>query len=488
MSASGSWITFSVFAIDGALRLLLGAAVMMRRRPVPVTLAWLLLLAFLPILSTIVYLLVGENKLGRKRLAQHSKIDRAMSARVDELWRQTEVRHFTERDVFEHVARFGTNVSGMPALRGNIVTLVPDNDTMLEALIRDIDAAKHHAHLMYYIWSLDAGSERVSEALIRAAQRGVETRVLVDGVGAWSFIRSPLWLRMTEAGVRLVEALPVNWWRRPLSRLDLRNHRKVAVMDGRIAYCGSQNIHDTTFRAKKYRKTGQWIDASVRVEGPVAQALAVTFIIDWTLDSEEDLTGSLAKYLPELALPEDGESIAQVIPSGPGETPTAIHQAFLTLIYAAREELVMATPYFVPDEATLAALMAAAQRGVQVTLIMPQVSDSILVAAASRAYYPEMLDAGVKIFHFHKGLLHAKTLTIDRQVGLIGSANFDARSFFLNFEITLLAYDRDFASKLWHMQTGYLRDSHEITKEVWRLRPWWKPIRDNVARLFGPLL
>lgn len=488
MLTGGSWITFSVLVIDAVVRLVVAVAVIFRRRPVPVTLAWLLLLAFLPLLSTAVYLLVGENRLGARRVARHEQISRAIKAKTKELWTSTQVVSFSERDAFEHVARFGSGVSGLPPLRGNVITLVPDNDTMLEGLIRDIDTAKHHAHLLYYIWSLDAGSERVAEALIRAVQRGVEARVLVDGVGSWSFVGSGLFSRMNSAGVKVVEALPVNQFRRPFSRLDLRNHRKIAVFDGRIAYCGSQNIHDTTFRATKYRKTGQWLDASVRVEGPVAQALALTFLTDWALDSEEDLSERLGEYLPALVLREDAECIAQVIPSGPGPTPTAIHQAFLTLMYAAREELVMATPYFVPDEATLAALLAAAQRGVKVTLIMPKVSDSVIVALASRSYYAELLNAGVRIHHFTKGLLHAKTLTVDRHVGLIGSANFDARSFFLNFEITLLVYDRNFASTLWSMHEAYLRDTEEVRAESWHRRSWWKRARENVARLLGPLL
>jgi cardiolipin synthase A/B len=483
-----AWVTFSVLVIDAVVRLIVAIAVIYRRRPVPVTLAWLLLLAFLPIISTFVYLLVGENRLGSRRAARYEGINRRIAEGGVALWHHKHTPTPETSDGFDHIARFGTAVAGLPPLRGNTMTLIPDNDTMLEGLIRDIDSAQHHVHLLYYIWTLDSGGERVAEATIRAAQRGVQCRVLVDGVGGWGLIGSALWNRMLAAGVQCVEALPVNVFRRPFSRLDLRNHRKIAVFDGRIAYCGSQNIHDTTFRAKKWRDTGQWIDASVRVEGPAAQALGLTFLKDWQLDSEENLSKRLGEFLPPLTIGPDADCVVQVIPSGPGPTPTAIHQAFLTLIYSAREELVMATPYFVPDEATLAALIAAASRGVRVTLVMPKVSDSMIVAAASRSHYLDLLEAGVNIHHYTKGLLHAKTLTIDRKVGLIGSANFDSRSFFLNFEITLLAYDQDFASRLRHMQLEYLRSSYEVHLPEWRKRAAWQTMLDNMAQLMGPLL
>lgn len=483
-----SWITFSTLAIDAVLRLIVAGAVIYRRRPVPVTLAWLMLLAFLPLVSTFIYLLVGENRLGQRRLARYAAVNSKITESGAALLRYAHFATLNREDEFEHIARFGTAVTGLPPLRGNTLTIIPDNDTMLEALIRDIDDARHHVHLLYYIWALDSGGERVGEAMIRAAQRGVQARVLVDGVGSWSFIGSPLWARMQAAGVQCVESLPVNIFRRPFSRLDLRNHRKIAVFDGQIAYCGSQNIHDTTFRAKKWRNTGMWIDASVRVEGPAAQALGLTFLKDWQLDSDEDLSERIGEYLPTLKIGEDADCVVQVIPSGPGPTPTAIHQAFLTLIYAAREELVMATPYFVPDEAMLAALIAAASRGVRVTLVMPRTSDSMLVAAASRAHYIELLEAGVIIHHYTKGLLHAKTLTIDGKVGMIGSANLDARSFFLNFEITLLAYDSDFASRLRRMQFEYLNQSREVQLKVWQKRRLWQTMLDNIIQLLGPLL
>jgi cardiolipin synthase len=230
-----------------------------------------------------------------------------------------------------------------------------------------------------------------------------------------------------------------------------------------------------------------WVDATVRVQGPAAQALGVTFLRDWLLDSDEDITDVVC-FLPDIGVPAQDEVLVQLVPSGPGATPLAIHQALLTLIYSAREELIMTTPYFVPDEAMFEALLAAATRGVDVRLIMPTVSDSHLVAAAARAHYEQMLEGGIRIFQYNGGLLHAKTVTVDRNVALIGSTNFDHRSFFLNFEATMFIYDDDFASILRFMQVGYMESAESISLEEWRRRSVWERARDNCAKLMGPLL
>lgn len=482
-----SWLPIWLLVLDALIRVVLCVSVALRRRQVSVSLAWLILLLLLPVVSSIAYVLVGESRLGTRRALRHQELTRGMEQTAIACLERWHVQPAAMDRDYGHIARFGSAVAGMPPLRGNRLTLLSDNNGMLESLIDDIDQARDHVHLLYYIWTSDAGATRVSDAVIRAAGRGVQCRVLVDGVGSWTFIGSALWNRMRDAGVQMVEALPVNLLRRPFARVDLRNHRKIAVLDGRIAYCGSQNITDTTFRSSKWRHTGQWVDATVRVEGPAAQALALTFLKDWQLDSEEESL-AVERYMPAIEHLPDGDCVVQVLPSGPGPTPEAIHQALLTTVYSAREELFMTTPYFVPDESTLSALLSAAARGVAVTMVMPSVSDSLLVAAASRSTYIDLLQAGVRIFHYEKGLLHAKTVTVDRRVGLIGSANLDARSFFLNFEATLFVYDADFVASLRAMQVEYLHEALEVELDLWRKRGRLVTLRDNLAQLLGPLL
>ncbi|MBC7835976.1 MAG: cardiolipin synthase [Phycisphaerales bacterium] len=474
---------------DWVLRLALAARVLMRRAPVPVpvALAWLAILLSVPYVGVIAYLMFGELRLGRWRTRKLSRLSEEMDQRAARLWMHRSEVSGAQDPVGEQLAAFGTAVGGLPPLSGNQLRLLGDSEQTLDAIIADIDAAKTHCHILTYIWMPDSGGRLVAEAVMRAAQRAVECRVLVDAVGSKKFCRSPLFREMTAAGVQVLAALPVNPVRALFARLDLRNHRKIIVIDGRIAYSGSQNITDKTFCSTRRKGVGPWIDATLRIQGPAAQALAVVFLIDWQVDSRTEVS-EVVRYLPDLGRPTTQHSVVQVIPSGPGATPMAVQQAVLTSIYSAREELIVTTPYFVPDEATKAALKAAAMRGVRVTVVVPKNIDSRMAAFASHSHYLDLLEAGVTIMHFRDGLLHAKTITIDRRIGMIGSANIDTRSFNLNFEITMFIFDDDFASVLRFMQTSYIERSDEVDLLSWRKRPAWRTAVENAAQLMGPLL
>lgn len=479
-------ITWSIFAVDLAVRVLLCVRVVMRRAAVPTALAWLVLILFVPLLGLPAYLLVGEVRLGHWRRKRHARVARGLEERAAVFWQSGAQDWTSSFGPYTHIARLGAVVGGLPALRGNRLHLFGDCDHTLEALVRDIDGARARCHLVFYIWMPTGAGELVGEALLRAAARGVDCRVLVDSVGSRPFLRSPLCRRLRAGGVRVVEALPANPLRLVLARLDLRNHRKIAVIDGWIAYAGSQNVTDSTFGPRRPRGVGPWIDAMVRIEGPAAQALEVTFLRDWMMEVESEEIDPAA-FLPDHPIPEGG-SIVQVVPTGPGPGPNAMHEAILTTIYAAREELILTTPYFVPDEATRSALVAAAMRGVAVTIVVPSLIDTPITAAAGRAAYQDLLDAGVRMHEFQRGLLHAKTITVDRQLALIGSANLDMRSFWLNYEVTVFIYDSDVASHLRMLQVEYVSRSAELDADAWRRRPLWRRFLENVARLASPLL
>ena len=481
-----------LIAIDLLIRLAVAAQIISRRRPVQVSLMWLVVLAFIPFLGAFLYFLIGESRLGSRRLRRYLALSKDLDQRASHLWRhqQSDVPADGEEPAqWAPIARFGTAVSGLPPLKGNRLTLIGDAHEVLAALLKDIDNAKSHVHLLYYIWQKDTPGpiEEIITPLLRAASRGVECRVLVDAVGAKHFLRGKHVRRLREGGVNVVVALPVGIFRMLFDRIDLRNHRKIAVIDGTIAYCGSHNMIDDTFRVGWIWKTGKYIDSTIRIHGPAAGALGLVFLHDWLLDADEKLE-DVEKYVPDMRAKRGHTSAVQIIPSGPGPAPDAIHQALLTTIYSAREELLMTTPYFIPDDAMSKALQAAVQRGVAVTLVMPADGDSWLVAAASRAHYSDLLEAGVRILHYRGGLLHSKTITVDRQFALIGSTNFDARSFWLNFEVTVFVYDDDFASVIRFMQMSYVSESYEVSLEEWRKRPFWQIYRDNAAQLLGPLL
>jgi cardiolipin synthase len=480
------WFVLSLVVLDIALRVVLAVRVILRRLQVPTALAWLVVLFFLPFVSPFLYLLVGENRLGSRRARVLEAAGREQHQMTADLWRLAAVHPGEADQLAGCISRLCTSVSGYPPMPSNTLRLMDDATEVLRSIEADIDAAKHHCHLLYYIWQPEEGGLRVAEALMRAVKRGVKCRVLVDAVGSKAFLASDLFDRMKQAGVRVEAALPANPIRMLFARIDLRNHRKITVVDGRVAYCGSQNLTDESFRASRNRRVGPWIDGTVRIEGHAVHPLQAIFLQDWFCESDEELMDP-GQFFPE---PDGrgGTSIVHVVPSGPGPQPATIHHALLAMIHGAREEIVMTTPYFVPDEPMKAALLNAALRGVSVTLVVPDMLDARVVAAASRSHYEDLLEAGVTILHHEGGLLHAKTATIDRTLALVTSANLDIRSFWLNFEVSMFVYDDDFAGMLRFLQTKYVGESRQIHLDEWRRRPIWRRLVDNTAQLFGPLL
>jgi cardiolipin synthase len=322
--------------------------------------------------------------------------------------------------------------------------------------------------------------------LIRAAGRGVACRVLVDDIGGRVFTADDSAKRLAAAGVKAISTLQVGFFRGLFERLDLRNHRKIAVIDGVVGYTGSQNIADPAV-LKKTEAVGEWIDAMVRITGPAVEALQVTMLADWEFETFEGIEHVADKF--DLKRNErTGTATVQVVPSGPGLALSTIHELILTAIYGAQRELVLTTPYFVPDDAMRLALLSAAARGVQVTLVVPRRADSHLVRLAGEAYYEELLEAGVKIARFGRGVLHTKAITIDGEIAMFGSVNLDMRSFHLNFEISLLVYDETFAQQLRALQQQYTDESRLLVLTRWRKRPLPLRFAQQCAQLLSPLL
>jgi len=280
--------------------------------------------------------------------------------------------------------------------------------------------------------------------------------------------------------------MPVGVMKMLMTRVDLRNHRKIIVIDGDIAYTGSQNLVDPRF-FKQDEGVGQWIDAMVRMEGPSVEALGGIFIESWELDTGAGLE-ALESTSGVHSVAEQGPSAVQVVPSGPAFRPEAIHQLLLTTIYSARKELVITTPYFVPDDTLLTALISAAHRGVGVIIIVPSNVDSRLVHYASRSLFDDLLSAGVQIAGFNRGLLHTKSITVDGEICVFGSVNLDMRSLWLDFEISLFIYDPGFIAEVRAMQAKYMEDCEMMDLTDWRSRPATQRFIENAAHLVGPLL
>lgn len=471
-------------AVQIALEVVIVIRVVMRRLPVGSALAWIVVTLFVPLIGPLAYLVVGENRLGARRARAARELEPTVASWVGRIAGGDGLDWSGAHPDARELARFATNTLGMPPVAGTALELVSDTHEALRRLIADIDAARTTVDLEYYIWWPGGLADDVAEAVMRASGRGVRCRVLVDAVGSAAFLRSDWPRRMRTSGVEVAACMPVGVLRALFVRLDLRNHRKIAVVDGEVAHTGSRNLADhTLFRQET--PVGAWVDASVVVRGPAVHALAAVFELDWALE-----TGDGVHEPPEVDVAEgvDGGMPVQVLPSGPGDAPDAIQQVVLTAIYGARSELVVSTPYFVPDEATLRALGAAAYGGIRVVLIVPARNDHPLVALACRAAYQDLLEAGVEIWEFQRGLLHSKTVVVDRTLALVGSLNMDMRSFWLNFEITLAVYGPSFSRDLRELQEGYLADSHRIDPEAWRRQPRVVRFMQNTARLASPLL
>ncbi|MBB3992814.1 cardiolipin synthase [Sulfitobacter undariae] len=449
----------------------------------PTRLAWFIVLNALPYAGCMVYFLFGEINLGRKANALNQKIH-------DDI-REKAVAHMGAKEnvamlidpLYRPAFSYAASINGFYPVDGNQAELMADGDETRRRLVADIDAATDHIHVLYYIWLDDKMGTDLAKALIRAANRGVTCRAMADGLGSRGLIGGKLWQSMQDAGVHLAIALPLKnpIWTMLRSRLDLRNHRKITVIDGTITYCGSRNSADPEFRPKP--KFAPWVDIMLRFQGPVVAQNQLLFASDWM-----QATGEALDQFMLTSDTFDGGFAAQVMGDGPTERRGATPQLFATLIANAQTDLTISTPYFVPDATVLEALCAAAHRGVAVTLIFPMANDSRIVAAASRSYYRQLLEAQCKIYEFEGGLLHAKTLTVDGKICLIGSSNLDLRSFDLNYENNILLQDKTTTQTVRNRQQDYISRSTPITLEAVLAWPYRTRIWNNVVATVGPIL
>lgn len=482
---SAAWLTTVLLVTDWLIRIGLAVRVVMRRLAVGTTLAWLTIILSSPLIGAVAYLLFGELRLGRQR-AERARAIHGLS----KAWRQGLSHRYPTAPVVpldaEPTARLVEAVSGIPPLAGNRLTLLAGADAAFAAIRADIERARSSVDLEFYIWSNGGHVDAIADALLAAVARGVTCRMLVDAVGSKAFLRSAQAERLRQGGVAVQAALPVSLVRMLFVRFDLRLHRKIVVIDGQVAYTGSLNMADPRY-FKQSAGVGEWVDAMVRIEGPAVEGLVATFLEDWELETGAGLHLE-ADSLGLPPLPLAGPATLHPVASGPNLMTVAMRALLLEAIYTARQELILTTPYFVPDESLLIALGSAAVRGVEVTLLVPARNDSFLVDRASRAFEGDLAQVGVKIRLFDAGLLHTKSITIDGRTSLFGSLNLDPRSLQLNFEITLAIYDAAFTQELRALQQSYLARSEPFDMARWRERSFGTRLVENTARLFGPLL
>ncbi|MEI8187899.1 MAG: cardiolipin synthase [Candidatus Saccharibacteria bacterium] len=450
--------------------------------------AWLLLIFFFPSFGMIIFLILGNPKLPKARRNAQKTLNDLISQTVKKL----KVSHLDKKGLevkvplkYEQISKLSESLSKLPPFGGNKIDILDDYEGVINSIVADLDKAKIYIHLEYFIISMDSLTLPIFDALKRAVDRGVIVRVMYDSFSTKKYNGYRKMIkRMALDGVFVQEMLPLRLPGRGYVRPDLRNHRKIVIVDGKIGYSGSQNLIQRNY----HRDDDIYYDELVaRIHGPVVLELDAIFLTDWFSE-----TGKLLDYETYADISIDnstiGNSTAQILPSGPGYEDENNLKIFTSLIYQATERIVLVNPYFVPDDSLLIAITSAAKRGVEVILINSQAEDQWLVAHAQRSFYEILLKAGVKIFRYKAPiLLHSKFITIDGEVATIGSSNLDIRSFELDLEITVIIYDPKVVEKLIIIENKYLKKSDQLSLAEWKKRPRHKILFDNIARLTASL-
>lgn len=470
-------LTFVVFAHFAVFLTLMTHALSRPDLSSTTRISWIFALLVLPFVGVVFYFLYATIRFGGREGRGHRAAINAMHDMV--------VASGEPADIVKHgpASGFATAINGFGVTTGNRAELLDSPAGQRARMIEDFDAATRFINVFYYIWLDDNTGRNVAQALIRAAKRGVKVRAGVDQIGSHAFIRSQTWKDLQAAGIETQVALPIGnpFLTAYVRRVDLRNHRKITVIDGRILHCGSQNCADPEFSPKP--KYAPWIDVMVRFEGPIARQMDLLFAQTWF----EDRPIELGPWHYDPVSFEDGVS-AQAIGTGPTLGKGVSAQFLARLLGEARREIIMTTPYFSPGEVVVDAIMGAAVAGGGVTLTLPRRNDSGFVGPASRAYYPQLIEAGVKIVEFNGGLLHSKIMTVDGEMVCFGSTNLDFRSFDLNFENDVFVKDRNLTQDLRDRQLEYIASSTPVYPAEVRAWPTWKRVWYNSFTSIGPLI
>ena len=454
------------------------------------TLAWIIIISAVPIGGVIFYFLFGDHRLGRKRLKQGARIREYYQNAYDISGDDVPDEDMQTATFFEDLSRIVSLETGFHPSMGNKIRLFDEAGHTLTAMIEDIDNAKEHCFLEFYIVEAQGRVIQVMEAIERAALRGVDCRLLADDIGSRLFLKSDWCRRLEAAGVQVERSLEVGVIKSFSKRTDLRNHRKLVIIDQAIGYIGSFNLVDPV-EFKKSAEVGQWVDVMARLEGHIVSSLAVVFNTDFIFDTTGgDFTPTHLQQFPSGTPSKEfsRDAVLQLIPSGPEMRTSLIYEVIVSTLFGARKSITIVTPYFVPDEAIVLALKNAARRGIKVELVIPRKLDSIMARFASEAVYDTLLDAGVIIRRYHVGMLHTKAILIDDSVSFMGTVNMDMRSFYLNLEVTLAIYDVEFAARLRDTIDHYISRSKKLELEKWKERSASRRFCENVLRLAAPLL
>jgi cardiolipin synthase len=478
------FVVVGLLIIDLAIRVVAIIVVPRNRKPTA-GMAWLLAIFFIPYFGVLFFLLIGNPKLPKHRREKQAEVDRAILEATHGVERVSDTRAWPSW--FGGIVQMNRNLGSMPLVGSNSAELIGEYQDSLDQMTAAISNAKAYVHVEFYIFALDQTTKPFFDALGEAVARGVTVRVLLDHIASMRIpgYRKTL-ARLTEMGVQWHLMLPIQPFKGKYQRPDLRNHRKILVADGEVAFMGSQNVIDRGYHKKSNERRGlKWKELVARVEGPIVSGLDAIFSSDWYLETGE----VIVTEIPAFDQPGEAQNLdCQVVPSGPGFRNENNLKLFLSLLYAAKERIIITSPYFVPDESMLYAISGATQRGVHVELFVSEIGDQALVYHAQRSYYEALLRTGVKIYLYPAPyILHSKHFSIDDDVAVIGSSNMDIRSFELNAEISLLVRGASFVRDMREIEAGYRSMSRELTLDEWLQQPLRSTVLDNLARLTSAL-
>ena len=455
-----------------------------RDRKPTAAMAWLLLVFLVPFVGMGLYLLIGNFRLPKKRRDEQQRITAMIAAAAVEDPDPQAPRWL------QRVAQQNHALTGLPVVGDSSAELIDDYQGSIDAMAAAIDTAERYVHVEFYIAASDATTRGFFTAMEKAVARGVSVRLLADYIASRKIPKSEeTFAELDRIGVSWSWMLPVRPFKGQYQRPDLRNHRKLVVVDGRVGFVGSQNLISRDYNAEKNIKRGlMWQELIARVEGPVVAQVDAVFLSDWLIETGEDL--STVERVPASAVPRPagGDLHCQMVPSGPAYGTENNLRMFLSLIHGATERVILTSPYFVPDEAMIYAITTACQRGLDVQLFVSELGDQGMVYHAQRSYYETLLRAGVRIFLYPPPyILHAKHFSIDDDVAVIGSSNMDIRSFSLNSEMSLLVRGESFVAQMREVEQKYRTAGRELTLDEWLREPAKSTFLDGVFRLTSAL-
>lgn len=481
-SISSEWMITATTVLFAFSVIFIGFVIFLENRKPSQTITWLVVLGSFPLIGFLFYLVFGRNVRKKKLFDRKALVDEKIMFEIEGNQSSYEDKIDLMGDHQQMLFNLAHRLGHTPISFATRTKALTNGNETFNHIFGEIEKAEHHIHLEYYIVRHDEVGSKLKDALIKKVKEGVEVRFLYDSVGSWKLSKAYI-KEMQQAGIDVVSFLPVKM---PFlnNKVNFRNHRKIIVIDGTVGFVGGLNVGDEYLGKNEF--FGFWRDTHLMVWGEAVRTLQMIFLQDWYYMTGENIVKK--EYMTPSVKLEEHEGGVQIIAGGPDNKWEVIKNLFFSMITSAKDSIWIASPYFVPDEDILSALKVASLSGVDVRLLVPKRPDKKIVFYASRSYFLELLEAGVKIYEYEEGFMHSKIVIVDYELASIGTANMDMRSFHLNFEVNAFLYRTRSTQKLVDEYERDLKVSHEIIMDEFNNRPFRQKLYESMSRLLSPLL